>query len=149
MEDLHERLRLIASAQEEMVHVADLMEQWDKAQLSVEKSSFDTINMSDKVLNLSKEESQLLTGLKESYHMIEDKLDSDQKERVVSLYGQINDLIYKIVDIAYASNDVSHVLEREVACQREITDRIKVSFDQMNGSMNQAVACAEFLMAEF
>jgi hypothetical protein len=44
-----ERLLLLATAQEYMTDVADKMDKWDNSQLTVEKSAFEAMNVSDHI----------------------------------------------------------------------------------------------------
>jgi len=147
-EMINERLKLISTAQENMVEVADTMDQWEKSQLIVEKSTFDNINISDKALNLSKECSHLISRFQECSKDISESLSTADKERASALILKAEGLLRKLLDIAYESSDVSHMLEREVACQREIAENMKNAIGQINASVNQAVACAEFLAAD-
>lgn len=146
---IKEKLKLVAAERERMHGVADIMDRWEKAQFIVEKSSFDCINISDKAINLSKGENELLSKLMDCYQDVSVKLDQEDQERVTTVLKEADILLHKIMDIAYEANDVSHILEREVACQREITESLVDTIGQINKSLEQAVACADFLIADF
>ena len=147
-EMLNERLILLAAAQECMTDVADMIEQWDKSQLIVEKSTFETMNVSDTILNLSKEGNILIKKIKERYRASLVSLNVEDTQKVNAFLEQVQGLFHNIVDNASKANEISHKLEAEVAVQREIEDGIKRAYVRVCESVDSAVACTEFVLAE-
>jgi hypothetical protein len=148
MDTLYERLILLSTAQECMMDVADRMDQWDKSQLIVEKSTFETMNVSDKILNLSIEGNRLIEKIQERYLLTLASLNPDEEQKVNAFLEEVKGLFYKIFENASKANDVSHNLETQVAVQREIEEGIKQSFCYICENVDLAVACAELVMAE-
>ncbi len=142
---INERLILLATAQESMT---DVTEQWDGSQLIVEKSTFETMNVSDKILNLSKEGNCLIKRIQECYHGNLVGANPDEAKKIAVLLKEVQGLFHNILENAAASNEISHNLEREVASQRDIKDDIKTAVGQISVSIDSAVACAEFMLAE-
>ena len=147
-EMLNERLILLATAQECMTNVSDMIDQWDKSQLIVEKSTFETMNVSDTILNLSNEGNLLIEKIKERYRASLASLNAEDTQKVNTFLEQVQGLFYNIVENASKANEVSHKLEAEVAVQREIEDGIKRAYVRVIESVDSAVACAEFVLAE-
>ena len=147
-EMIHERLKMLATAQECMVDVADIMELWEKSQLMLEKSTFDSINVSDGALNHSKEGKRIVTKLLDSCLNISDHPDKSDIEAMAVLLKEAGSLFQNIYVATKNMNEIAHNLELEVACQREIAEHMKNHVGTISGSVNQAVACAEFFLAE-
>ena len=144
-EMISERLIQLTLAQESMKDVVDIMNHLDKSQLAVEKNAFDSINCSDSSLNLAKEGYQLASKLLVSYRSIQETVNFS--DDITDLVKELGEVFKKILTAAYTSNDVSHIMEREVAYQRDITDDAKNAISTINASVEQAVACAETLLA--
>jgi hypothetical protein len=148
MKDMvNERLILLATAQECMTGVADMMDLWDKSQSIVEKSTFETMNVSDKILNLSKEGNRLIEKIQNSYRGSLASLNPDETQKVNIVLEKVQGLFDTILENASIANDISHNLENEVAIQREIEEGIRQSLSRVGESVDSAVACAEFVMA--
>jgi methyl-accepting chemotaxis protein len=143
-----ERLLLLATAQEYMTDVADKMDKWDNSQLTVEKSAFEAMNVSDHILNISRESKSLVVKLQEILQKSAACIDTEEKRMFAVL---LEELQIKLQNISLASaeiNDISHNLEGETACQREIKESVRNSFAHVRESMDVAVACVEFMLAE-
>jgi len=124
------------------------MEQWDSSQLLLEKSTFDSINTSDKVLNLSKEGNKLTTRLQDCYQNISSGFDPEAANNMQTIILELQNTFQTIIEHASAANDISHFLEMEVAFQREVGDRMKDSVCHLCDSLDSATASAEFLLAD-
>jgi hypothetical protein len=149
MKDINsERLILLATAQECMTDLADMIDQWDKSQLIVEKSTFETMNVSDKILNLSKEGNRLVEKIHDTYRGSLTSLNSIETQKVNSFLEEVQGIFYNILENALTANEISHNLEEEVAVQREIEEGIKQSCRLVGESIDTAVACAELMIAE-
>ncbi|MDF2536983.1 MAG: hypothetical protein K0S76_4 [Herbinix sp.] len=147
-ETIYERLKSIASAQECMMEVVCIMEQWENSQLILEKSTFDAINISDKALNLSTEGNKLILRLLDNCRKISEHPNKADVEAIATLLEEAGCLFYRILDTAKTANEIAHTLEQEVTDQREIAEVMKNSVTTISSSVNQSVACAEFLLAE-
>ncbi|HWT75875.1 MAG TPA: hypothetical protein VN258_14320 [Mobilitalea sp.] len=145
---LSERLILLATAQECMTDIADMMEQWSGSQLNTEKNAFESMNVSDYVLNMSKEGKQLVEQLQQCSSDIGVGVASDEYRRLTALMDGIKKVFLNIAEASAEVNDKSHRIEGEVAYQKEMGDNIKNSLIVVRDSIDSAVACDEFMMAD-
>ena len=146
---VNERLILLATAQECMTDVVEVMEQWDSSQLNLEKSAFESMNITDKILNLSKEGKILVKRLQSCYGKTFAGTKAENAGKITALLEEAQGLFNKILDASMTGNEISHNMERETALQKEIEEGLKCSLCQVNGSIDSAVACAEFILAEY
>lgn len=145
---MNERLILIATAQKCMTDVAEMMEQWDDSQLNTEKYAFDSMNVSDKVLNLSKEGNSLIEHLHECCKDVHTGLSNEKCKKMVVIQEELKRLFLNIMELSYEANDIAHKIEGEVSSQKEIEEGIKCQLSQLGENLDAAVACDEFIMAE-
>lgn len=145
---INERLILLATAQESMNDVADMMSQLDSSQLMTEKIAFDSVNVSDKVLNMSKEGSRLVELLQDCCSEASVGTTADKYLKMTAMLSEIRNLFQNITEASAQANDISHKIEGEVANQKEIEEHIKCQLGQIVDSIDSAVACAEFMLAE-
>lgn len=145
---IKERLVLLAQAQENMTEIIDRLSSWDNSQLSVEKSAFTSMNVSDRILNLSKEGNRLAEKLQE--YCSNDKMgyEAIDTQKVASILHDVQSLFQTIWQSANEANETSHNLENEIALQREVVEEIKSSISDINETVDQAMACAEFILCE-
>lgn len=149
MKDLiSERLILLATAQESMMDVSEMMSQWDSSQLLTEKNAFDSMNVSDAVLNMSKEGERLVGLLEECCSEIAVGASAEKYLKMTALLEEIWNLFHSITEASAKVNDISHKIEGEVAYQKEIEENIKNHLNSVGESLNSALACAEMMMAE-
>lgn len=150
MKDIaNQRLVHLATAQESIFDVTKLIEKWEESQTVLERNAFDTMNMSDTILNLSKEGTKLVERLQEYFLTgMADAREEDIK-LVASLLKEIQGMFDAIVDYAFCSNETAHILENEVAEQREIGDDMKTNVCKVMDLIDTCAACEEFLFAEF
>ncbi len=146
--NIDERLKLLASSQESMTKIADIIEQWEKSQAALEKCTFDSMNISDTALNLSKEGNRQILKLMDNRRMLEEQSDSEAAEAMNNLLTEAGSLFHNILETARTASEIAHNLEQKVAYQREITEHLKDSVDVIEKSLNQTVACADFLYAQ-
>lgn len=145
---INERLILLATAQESMMDVTEMMSQWDNSQLLTEKSAFDSMNVSDAVLNMSKEGGRLVGLLEECCSEIAVGTSAEKYLKMTALLEEIRNLFHNITEASASVNDISHKIEGEVAHQKEIEENIKNHLNSVGESLDSAVACAELMMAE-
>lgn len=146
---MKDRLIQLATAQEFMADVADKMTRWDKSQLVMEKSAFESLNYSDEVLNLSKEGSSLVARLLECCQAVVKSPGVIEQKKMTSVLEEIHDMFNKINEASSNINEIAHKIEGEAAIQKEIEEDIKISLIEVGESVDAAAACAEFIMADF
>lgn len=150
MKDIaNQRLVHLATAQESIFDMTSKIEQWEHSQVVLEKNAFDTMNMSDTILKLSKEGTNLVEQLQEYFLTgMADARDEDIKY-VASLLHEIQGMFSKILDHSFCANETVHILEKEIAEQREIGENMKNQICKVTDNIDSVAACEEFLFAEF
>jgi uncharacterized protein YPO0396 len=143
-----DRLILLATAQEYMIEVADKLEQWENSQLVTEKYMFESMNETDKVLNLSREGSHLIKKMKDFCSEGNIGEASDQHLKLESQLQEFQNLFKNIMTSSAAANELSHRIESEAAEQKKMEEEIRNTLSQVSGSIESAVACAEIVLAE-
>lgn len=153
---LNEKLALLSTAQECMMDVADILEQLDNSQVFIEKSAYDSMNVSDKIVNLSKEGNQMLEKLQEHFNIcnvtmgsaVSTVISREEAQKMNALLQEIYFLLHNILTDAARANEISHQIEAEAAHQREIEDNFRNSICGIREGIDSTAACAEFLLAE-
>lgn len=145
---ISERILQLATAQECMIDVAISIDQWEQSQLMLEKSAFETMNTADTILNLSKEGNLLVDKLQDRFFAGMKHVDTENAKEVRDLLDNIQKLFHLVLEKAQSANETAHNLEIEVATQREIGENMQQSVNCINESVEAAVACAEFILAE-
>lgn len=144
-----DKLIQLATAQEFMVGTTDKLVQWDKSQLTMEKSAFDSLNLSDEVLNLSKSGSVLVGRLLECCQELLRNPRAAEQKKVALVLEELLEIFGRIEDSSARINEISHRIESEAETQKEIEEGIKNSLGEMAETIDTAAACAEFMMSEF
>ena len=150
MKDIaNQRLVYLATAQESIFDVTALIEKWEHSQAVLEKNAFDAMNLSDTILNLSKEGNKLVQRLQE--YFLTGMADAREEDIrfVASLLQEIQGMFDRIVDHSFCANETAHILENEIATQREIGDDMKSRVCKVIDHIDSCAACEEFLFAEF
>ena len=148
MKDLsNERLILLATVQERMMDVAVMLEQWDNSRLIAEKNAFDSINISDRILNLSKEGNNLMCLLQQCFLEIQSIADSEHLHNMSLLLAELHKLIQNITETSAEWNDISHQIEEEVAYQNEIKENVSNHLCQIAECVDITMARTELLAA--
>ena len=142
-ERANEYLRQLAQAQEGVFDVSGVLEKWEASRRKLEKTSFDSINISDKAMNLSREGKKLAAELLSKYSQLTERLDMDDVKNLEGLLEETVMVFQRLREVALLSSDTAHSLEQEAAMQREITESVTDSIDLIGKSINQAVACLE------
>jgi len=145
---LNERLILLATTQEQMTKITDMMEQWSDSQQNTEKDAFDAMNVSDHVLNSTKEGKKLLDLLEESVHDISSDIDSGRYFITTGFLNEIRKVFNNLTEQSVRANEISHKIEAGVACQMELVDEIKNRIEVINDAIDSTVACAEIIIAD-
>ena len=145
-EMISQKVAQLGSAQECMLGVTDRIEQWEQSQLTLEKSAFTAINISDKILKLSMEGTSLIEKL---YKELDAMLgDIDNPDMHPPMLKELQQLFDHILSQAKDANDIAHQFELEVDLQREIIEGMRSNLSTVAESLDAAVACAEFVLAE-
>ena len=144
---ISQRIVQLGAAQECMGHVSDLVEKLEQSQLRIEKSSYEAMNSTDKVLNLSREGKELTAKLLANYQSYVANPSDIERHSMTILLEEMCMLLTKITDNATTDNEILHTIEREVANQCNETEKISSSISMVSDSINQAAACAEIIMA--
>ena len=91
-----------------------VLERMENSLASLEQMSFDSINITDKLVN----------GIDEIMQCVEELADCSDKDRECIL-EMIKKLLQDLLDTAFLVNNVSHELERETVYQRDTLESIK------------------------
>lgn len=146
---IKDRLIHLAVAQEFMTDVTDKMADWDKSQSVMEQSAFDSLNVSDDVLRLSREGSELIDNLSECcLALVKNPGVTEQKE-LSEVLAEIHNIFNKINEASARISIISHQIEGQAAIQKKLEEGVKQSLEQLGGSIDTVAACAEFIMADF
>lgn len=143
---IKERLVQLSSAQEAMRGISGVMEHWNESLALLEKNAFDAINVSDKVLNLSKEGQNLIARLQDGYKSCVSRCPEHAKE-IHEIMEQLKSVFIDVFDASVKVSEISHDLEHESSIQKEIKDGLVKTIGTVNESIDSAIAYAEFLIA--
>lgn len=148
MKDIvRDRLIMLAKSRERMNEIDEKLGIWDSFQLTVEKSMFETMNTSDKVLNLSRQGKRLM-NLLETYTNEQQGTTEADKPEVNLIVKDIQRIFEEICINSAKINELMHRFEGEIACQREVEDELQNELSQISECLDSALACAELVMAE-
>ncbi len=138
---LCQKVAQLGAAQECLVDMADRIEHWEYSQFVLEKSAFTAINTSDKILNLSMKGTSLVKDIHKEW-------DALTAEALALRLKELQLLFEHILGQAMEANEIAHKLELEVALQREIGEDMQSKLGTVGESLDAAVACAEFILAD-
>lgn len=147
-EEISDKLKLLAKSQEYLIEITEMMNQWNTSQLFLEKTMFDSLNNSDRVLNLSREGRQLSAKLLECCNNLNDKTDSNVVHILREIAEETEQIYTNLVSASKKANEIAHNLEEQISCQRQASENIEDSLEYISDSVDQAAACAEFLLSE-
>jgi hypothetical protein len=145
---LNEKLLVLANAQERMTYVSDIMEQWDNSQFNAEKIAYESINLADSVLNMSKEGCRLSLLLEECCKEMSMGTSADKYLRMTAFLEEIKSLFQNISEATTVENEICHQMEEEIANQRELQENIKSTLSQIGESLDVSVASTELILSE-
>ncbi|MDF2512075.1 MAG: hypothetical protein K0S04_1941 [Herbinix sp.] len=145
---LNEKLLVLANAQERMTYVSDIMEQWDNSQFNAEKIAYESINLADSVLNMSKEGYRLSLLLEECCKEMSMGTSADKYLRMTAFLEEIKSLFQNISEATTVENEICHQMEEEIANQRELQENIKSTLSQIGESLDVSVASTELILSE-
>ena len=145
---ISEKLIHLAAAQRCMADVADMMEHWTNSQLITEKIAFESLNTSDKVMNMTKEGSHLIELLQDCCKDVAVGTSAEKYLKMMALLDEIKNLFHNINEATAVVSDISHKIEGEVASQKELEEDIRSHLTHVAESLSVALACAEMVMTE-
>ncbi len=97
-----------------------VLERMENTMMNLEQMSFDSINITDRIVTLLSDAKELFAALK----------SDDENEKEEALQG-IENILNKLLETSFEVNNVSHELERETVYQRETVDSIKQIVDYL------------------
>lgn len=147
-EIISDKIRQLAAAQESIVNVADIMEQWELSQNLLEKSAYEAINISDITLNYLKGGYQIVDKLRKCYSHVAPGLSPSELEYARQLLNDVVGMFDNLVTSSVEANETSHTMEREIDHQREIEVEMKHCVELVGDSVDSALACAELMLME-
>jgi len=145
---LNDRIKQLAAAQERIVKVADIMEQWELSQNILEKRAYEAINISDITLNYLKGGYQMVDKLRKCYSNVAPRLSPFELEYMEQLLNDVMGLFDDVVSTASEANETSHTMEKEIDHLREIEVDMKQCMEQVGESVDTVLACAELMLLE-
>ena len=145
---LSEKLVVLASAQKKLEEVTDRIDQWENSQVTLEKGVFETLNVSDTIVSLTKEGNQMVRELQDYFSQAELQLTEQDARQNAELLKEIHNLFHTIQSNAKHTNEIIHNCDQAVAAQREIGEAAKTSLNTISESVGCAVACTEMILAE-
>ncbi len=144
---IHERLILLATAQECMANVSDKMKHWDDSQLIMEKSSFEMMNVSDDILKLTREGSSLAGKLLECCHRMKVN-EETYKQNVAGDLEALYQVFCKISDASSSVSELAHKLECEADIQKGMEETIKNCLGYVGECIASVLADEEMVIAD-
>lgn len=97
-----------------------VLERMENTMMNLEQMSFDSINITDRIVTLLSDARELLAVLKSD--------DDEKKEE--ALQG-VENIFNQLLDTSFEVNNVSHELEKETVYQRETVESIKQIVDYL------------------
>ncbi len=147
-EILSEKLIEIASTQKKLEEVADRIDQWESSQVTLEKGTFEALNVSDTIVSLTNEGHQMVSVLQDYFTRATMQLTEQDVRHTAELLKEIHNLFHSIQWNAKHTNEIMHNCDQAVATQREIGETAKNSLHTISESVNCVVACTEMILAE-
>lgn len=97
-----------------------ILERMENTMMNLEQMSYDSINITDRIVTLLSDARELLTVIK----------TGDEKEKAEALQG-VENIFNQLLATSFEVNNVSHELEKETVYQRETVDSIKQIVDYL------------------
>lgn len=149
MKDMvYERLIELSTAQESLIHAGELMDRLCLSQQRIEKHSYEAMNMTDTVLNLTKQGEKLLIKLKEGSCAYSGKPCEVGKDNLIQFIEEMQSLLSQIIQSSVTDNEILHSIEYSAAEQCGVTEELKTSISAVSNIVDHAVACAELVMTK-
>ena len=97
-----------------------VLERMENTMMNLEQMSFDSINITDRIVTLLSDARELLAVLK-----------SGEEEKKEEAFQGFENIFNQLLDTSFVVNNVSHELEKETVYQRETVESIKQIVDYL------------------
>lgn len=97
-----------------------VLERMENTMMNLEQMSFDSINITDRIVTLLSDARELLAVLK-----------SGEEEKKEEAFQGFENIFNQLLDTSFEVNNVSHELEKETVYQRETVESIKQIVDYL------------------
>ena len=97
-----------------------VLERMENTMMNLEQMSFDSINITDRIVTLLSDARELLAVLK-----------SGEEEKKEEAFQGVENILNQLLDTSFEVNNVSHELEKETVYQRETVESIKQIVDYL------------------
>ena len=97
-----------------------VLERMENTMMNLEQMSFDSINVTDRIVTLLSDARELLAILK-----------SDDEEKKAEALQGVENIFNQLLETSFEVNNVSHELEKETVYQRETVESIKQIVDYL------------------
>ena len=97
-----------------------VLERMENTMMNLEQMSFDSINITDRIVTLLSDARELLAVLK-----------SWEEEKKEEAFQGVENIFNQLLDTSFEVNNVSHELEKETVYQRETVESIKQIVDYL------------------
>lgn len=149
MKDMvYERVIELSSAQESLIQTGELMDKLCLSQQKIEKYSYEAMNLTDTVLNLTRQGKQMVKQLRDGGFDYSENPCEAGKDQLIHLLEEMNQLLCKIMESAMSDNEILHSIENTAAVQCGITEELKASIGSVGECVDHAVAGAELSMTK-
>ena len=96
-----------------------VLERMENTMMNLEQMSFDSINITDRIVTLLSDARELLAVLKSG------------EEKKEEAFQGVENIFNQLLDTSFEVNNVSHELEKETVYQRETVESIKQIVDYL------------------
>lgn len=97
-----------------------VLERMENTMMNLEQMSFDSINITDRIVTLLSDARELFAAFK----------TGDEKDKEEALQG-VESIFNQLLETSFEVNNVSHELEKEIVYQRETVDSIRQIVDYL------------------
>ena len=97
-----------------------VLERMENTMMNLEQMSFDSINITDRIVTLLSDARELFAAFK----------TGDEKDKEEALQG-VESIFNQLLETSFEVNNVSHELEKETVYQRETVDSIRQIVDYL------------------
>ncbi len=145
---IYERLIELSTAQEALIQAGELMDKLCRSQQKIEKHSYEAMNVTDTVLNLTKQGKQLVSKIRDEEGRYCGGSSEEEPCNLILLLEEINLLFNRIMEAAVTDNEILHAIEYTAADLCGTTNELNDTMSFVISSVDHAVACAEMIMTK-
>ena len=107
-----------------------VLERMENTMMNLEQMSFDSINITDRIVTLLSDARELFAAFK----------TGDEKDKEEALQG-VESIFNQLLETSFEVNNVSHELEKETVYQRETVDSIRQIVDYLYAISGDGIFC--------